>query len=331
MSEVIHQDMTIKLPKIIGNYEIMDNIGSGSVGIVYSVLNVRTNETLACKVVSRDKLKDRDTLESFEQELRIHQSLKHPNIVNIFDVVYLEDHIMIIMELGTQGDLLTYLSSGRCVSTSIFRRVLKDVLKGVSYLHSRNIAHGDIKPENILLGDDYQAKIIDFGSCEIVKGVPSKHSTLTYSAPEILQGNCKDRRKADVWAIGILICVVLSGFFPWASDKDSDLIEEIKAGKLALPSSIPQGAINMIELCTRIDPEERPTINELLKNPWLNGSPVLNKEIKSCNVIRSLKNQGPLIIRPNKKLCQSVKNVSKVFDKANIQESETFPSILGPL
>jgi serine/threonine protein kinase len=258
-----------QIPPMVGNYEIGEVMGTGAYGVVVSARHCVTAEEVAIKVISRRLLDENAVLGAFEQECRIHQSLKHENIVRVYEIQYETDFVFVILELCRGGDLLDYIHNN--VSRPI-RRILSfwyQILKAIAYLHERGIAHLDIKPENILLADADTVKLADFGCCE----APPKYDrgnakgTPKYSAPEILTVPRSDNRAADIWSLGIMLFTAATGMFPFQAGSDDEITQQILTGHMAFPLSMSPDVVGLVQECCQVDPEKRPLITDLIAKP----------------------------------------------------------------
>ena len=148
--------------------------------------------------------------------------------------------------------------------------MLRGILEAIKYLHQRGIAHGDIKPENILLDSDFNPKLSDFGYCKtnIIAGDESKSGTLYYAAPELFIRGQFNTLKTDIWSIGILLYIVSEGSFPFINGNQKFTIMQITSGKLNFKPDISDILINVIKRCTQLNPENRPTIEELIEDEY---------------------------------------------------------------
>jgi serine/threonine protein kinase len=264
----------LEIPRIVNGYEFIRVIAEGSYSILCLVRHLITNISYACKVVSRSVLKLDTMFECFDRELRILQSISHPNIVQLIDVVYTTDIILVIMEYCAGGDLLTAVQDEICYDHYQCRRILQDVLLALQYLHERNISHRDIKLDNILLTESRTAKLADFGlSRHIVRdgllGTPC--GSVEYCAPEILRGEQYDGRKVDIWSLGVVLYAMCSGGMPWTSHDAREVRAQVLAGRFELPRVVPPVIRSVIERMMDPDPEQRPTVSELLEDPWVSA------------------------------------------------------------
>ena len=156
----------------------------------------------------------------------------HPNIVKLHDISEEKNRYYIVTELCEGGDLFTRLERHRRFSEKDAINMLKQILAGIDYLHGKNIIHRDLKPENILLfGQNSQVKISDFGSSIIHNSqlpLTQIAGTPYYTAPEVLNENYSN--KCDIWSIGVITYILLSGMAPFYGRTNRDIIKMIRKG-----------------------------------------------------------------------------------------------------
>jgi len=296
----------ISYPSIVGNYFLEDTISSGGNSIVIRAKRISTGELFAAKVVSRNYLVENGLLMNFEQEIRVHQTLDHPNIVKLYEIIYTEELIVLIQEFCLKGDLLDFVQNHGICPSSFARRMFYQLLCALSYIHSRNIAHLDLKLENILLDDDMNLKLTDFGCCQTnVQNTFSKtFGTLLYTPPEILLYIEYKPEKADVWSAGVILYTLVHGEFPWKKGSENAIRKQILSKNYVLPSSIEAEASDIIRMCIQYEPDSRPTIEELLNHHWLiyerkREIEKIEKQRKSnFNVILRVKGISMVDVRP---------------------------------
>ena len=274
--EVVLDDLhTLHVPTRIGqHYNFIRLVGNGSNSAVVLVEQIPTKKLYAAKVVSRAMLENENTLIRFEQELRILQSLKHPNIVQLRDVVYNPDNIYLIMDYCSNGELFLHIIENGELAECDARRLFRQIVEAIAYIHKRNIAHRDLKPENILLDENMNAKLCDFGLCHIAN---DKELLLTpcgspfYAPPEIINNAKYDGKKADIWSLGIVLFTMLTGSLPWTEvEPVHKLYEQIANAKIKIPMCFPVSLRILIKEMTSIIPSHRPTCEQILVSPWVN-------------------------------------------------------------
>ena len=252
----------LHIPKKFSCYEILGVMDHGACSVVMKAKNLKTGTFYACKVIPRDGLLDNGMLERVEQELRIQQSIDHPNIAKIINVHYLEEIIIIVLECYEFGNLLALPLQNICHTEAM--SIIRKIISAIAYLHSRNIAHRDIKPENIVLAKNMNPMLIDFGACVSTTELRSTFiGTPLYVAPEIYFALDYDAKAADIWSFGVTCFVLVNGFFPWTNEKSSVIIKKLKSGEYKIPDSKYQDIDRIIKRCLVFDPERRATASEL--------------------------------------------------------------------
>lgn len=313
---VIHEETAngskIDIPIIVGTIKYIRTIGKGSYGIVYEGHCTKRNQNFACKIVSRENLLKGGNLSSFEREVRAHEQIHHPNIIEIHEVLYHPDVIVLVMDLCKSGDLLHFIISRQYPQICLVRQMFFQIVEALDYLHQRGISHRDLKPENILLDDSYDVKLADFGCAQLGIGNRSDEcGTLFYAAPEILTSTPCDSRKSDIWSLGIVLFAMASKQLPWPSEDDDEIRKFIINGRLLFPPNFPEEVRHVVLQCTKYDPDERPSAQQILDCNWLKfEKQKVEKNRKALQnhipQIPSDKNQvkRPLIIRPQSSLQQ---------------------------
>ena len=251
----------ISIPKNIGKYNFLEIIGKGATSVVFKVEKINSDQLFACKVIPRELLIHKDSLMHFEQELRIHSSLEHPNILKIFEIIYKEDYIFVILEYCSNGDLFQWISK---TSFTLNIKIISQLVSALKYLHSRGYAHQDIKPENILIDSDWNIKLGDFGNCGSPIQIPNLtfFGTIHYAPPEVFTTKSINIYSVDIWQFGILIYELYTGHLPWVSDS-KEIKNEISFGIFEIPIEIPPQIQKIIRFCTNINPFERINVQKI--------------------------------------------------------------------
>lgn len=193
------------LEKINQRYKVIKKLGEGGMGTVFLVSDQLTsNQQMALKQINKQVLND-NTLNIFKQEFEVMTRLKHPHLVRVFDFSFdiSQDIYFITMEY-IQGPSLTNLvtKNTRLTSEQVIT-IFIDICRALSFIHSRNIIHHDINPNNIMINNDGMVKLMDFGLAEIGSGDKKRKGTLAYMAPEIIKGVTGPC--LDIFALGITL------------------------------------------------------------------------------------------------------------------------------
>eukprot|EP00117_Sycon_ciliatum_P016708 scpid55676/ scgid16018/ Probable myosin light chain kinase DDB_G0271550 len=271
---------------ILDFYDVSkDVLGKGKFGIVKLGTHKNTGKEVAIKIVSKTEMSPED-LELQRNEIEILKVCQHPSIIRLLDIFENEVNIYLVMEYMKGGDLFDYLQRRDfTVTEDLATNFAHQIATAIFYLHSYGVAHRDLKPENIIVSDDSETpsiKITDFGLSKIVG--PKENSkepfgTLSYAAPEILQGLAYNK-SVDVWSFGIILFLILSGCLPFDDDddkltahntvyKDPDLYGDHMKG-------VSKDALDLIKHCLEKKQDNRVKIMKVLEHKWFTNA---NKEL----------------------------------------------------
>jgi serine/threonine protein kinase len=149
--------------------------------------------------------------------------------------------------------------------------MFRDLLDAMIYLHDRNIAHRDIKPDNILLDAQMQPKIADLGLCHTLHGnslLSTRCGTIYYAAPELVRGIDYDGRAVDVWSLGVVLYVMVAGALPWTVTTEAHVYDQILHARYRLPVHIGSDLSDLLKSMIALAPSGRPTMKALAETPW---------------------------------------------------------------
>ena len=206
---------------IAGRYELEKLVGSGGMSNVFRAHDRLLERTVALKILHEQYTRDEDYVERFRREARAVAQLAHPNIVTVIDRGEQEGRQFIVFEY-IDGDNLKELSNRGPLQVREAIRLTLQVARALSFAHERGLVHRDVKPQNVLLNEDGQAKVTDFGIARSldVHGVTQTGTVLgtsDYIAPEQARGQKVDP-KTDIYSLGVVLYELLSGEVPFAGD-----------------------------------------------------------------------------------------------------------------
>ncbi|NWY71021.1 DAPK3 kinase, partial [Erithacus rubecula] len=261
-----------------GQFAIVKKCREKSTGVEYAAKFIKKRQSRASRRgVSRDEI---------EREVSILQQVLHSNIVQLHDIYENKTDVVLILELVSGGELFDFLAQKESLSEEEATRFIKQILDGVNYLHSKKIAHFDLKPENIMLLDKNipipHIKLIDFGLAhKIEDGVEFKNifGTPEFVAPEIVNYEPLGLA-ADMWSIGVITYILLSGASPFLGETKQETLANITAVNYDFDeeffSNTSDLAKDFIQKLLVKDTRKRLTIQEALSHPWITVR--LNKE-----------------------------------------------------
>ena len=258
-------------------------IGKGTYGRVYVGINATTGEVLAIKQVEvnakaagQDKDKIKDMVASLDREIDTMQHLEHANIVQYLGCERKEYSISIFLEYISGGSIGSCLRKHGKFEERVVRSLTRQVLAGLSYLHSQGILHRDLKADNILLDQDGTCKISDFGISKRTDDIygndasNSMQGSVFWMAPEVIRSQGQGySAKVDIWSLGCVVLEMFAGRRPWSKEEAIGAIYKLGSLNQAPPipddvsSSISAEAVGFMWDCFTVDPGERPTAETL--------------------------------------------------------------------
>lgn len=261
---------------IMDIFKIERVIGQGSYATVRHVVERRTGVTFALKSYSKLRLCDAQRKESVKREVDILLTLEHSNIIKLHRTIDTPTQLHLVMEHGGGLSLMNYLKmkSGRKLEEEEAKVVFKQIVEGLQYLHQKNVAHRDMKLENILIDEESNVKIIDFGFSLVTPRTKPLNvccGTPSYMAPELMARKNYYGHLVDVWALGIILYILVVGIFPFKAPTNHELYQKITTGQYQFPDFLSAEIKALIKKMLRMNPHERPSAKEILTDPWLTG------------------------------------------------------------
>ncbi len=256
-----------ELPRPFGQYELLDEVGRGGMGVVYKARQEALDRTVAVKMILASHLASSEHVRRFHVEAKAAARLQHSNIVHIHEVGQLHGHYYFAMEYIKGESLAERLARGAMDIDSAVR-IVSAVARAVDHLHQHNIIHRDLKPSNILLDADGQPHVTDFGLAKVFE--PDSETTASgviagtpsYMAPEQAAGHNTDvGPSADIYSLGSILYELLTGRPPFRQDTPLDTLMDVISREPTLPrqlnAKIPRGLELICLRCLAKSPSER--------------------------------------------------------------------------
>ena len=215
----------------ISHYRVLSEIGAGGMGVVYKAEDLRLGRFVALKFLSPQLVRDEDARRRLFAEARAASSLDHANVCTIYDVEELPDGRVFLAMAFCDGETLKERLARGPIAVAEAVRLAVQVAHGLARAHHAGIVHRDVKPGNIMVTTDGEAKLLDFGIAKASGGVDMTRTgttvgTIAYMAPEHLRGGTADAR-SDVWALGVVLYEMLTGKHPFTGGDDYELLTAI--------------------------------------------------------------------------------------------------------
>jgi serine/threonine protein kinase/class 3 adenylate cyclase len=290
-------------------------LGKGNFGEVFLGLRPDDGKLVAMKQLKipglfsatdvrnrRSAKKAEDELEALVSEIKLLCQLRHPNIVFFLGCAVVAHDIIINLEYVSGGSLQSMLRSFGSLPLSTVQRYVKDVLRGLQFLHSKNIIHLDLKPANVLLHVDGSCKVTDFGtSIQMHKLIDSNLvvGTPLYMSPEQARGVKYCSFQSDLWCLGLTVIEMLCGQLPFETNVNPFVhmrrLTSDESFKIEIPDELPASAHSFVAQCLQRDPAKRGSCDELLMHSFLFSSSTPMRHSKPCGDTVGRKSSGSLM------------------------------------
>ncbi|KAL7606410.1 hypothetical protein Lser_V15G17636 [Lactuca serriola] len=258
---------------IFGKYEMGRLLGQGTFAKVYYAKDLFTSESVAIKVIKKDQVRKEGLMEQITREISIMRLVRHPNVVELKEVMATKRKIFFVMEYVTGGELFAKVLKGK-LKEDVARKYFQQLISAVDFCHSRGVSHRDLKPENLLLDENGDLKVTDFGLSALPEQLTNdgllhtQCGTPAYVAPEVLRRKGYDGAKADIWSCGVILYVLLAGFLPFQDENIMRMYKKIFKAEYECPPWFSADTRRLISKILIVDPTRRITIPAIKRLPW---------------------------------------------------------------
>lgn len=260
-----NHDVVMNPGKITDHWTLSKEIvGKGAAGSVCKA-TCNNRKTLHRAVKKCYKVRERDS-KALHREVNIMKLMDHPNVIRLYEVFEDRRCLYFVLEMCSGGELMEHIVNRQSLSEKDSARVIRQVLRGVAYMHEKHVAHRDLKPENFLLQDSKPLlrctlKIIDFGcAAQVVPGtyLKTRAGTPAYIAPEMLIGDNRHNLSCDNWSIGVVTFFLLSGDLPFNATDQEAIFAQVRKGDYSFTAAVWQN----------VSQDAKDLVSRLLLKEW---------------------------------------------------------------
>lgn len=306
----------------VGDFKILESLGKGNFAEVKLAEHVITGDKVAIKIIQKNPKsldKDSEILKNVYREVQILKMLQHPNITELYQVINTDSNIFLIMEYASGGDTFEKISRlpNKRFNEEDSKRIIFQTTLALEFCHRNNIVHRDLKAENLLLDLEGNVKLADFGFASFFRSNQSLHTfcgSPPYAAPEVFGGKPYDGTQTDVWSLGVLLFVLITGYFPFQATSVPAMRDLVTAAHFQLPTWVSAECEALIRKMIVVNPQKRISIRGIKKDPWLQS--VAKQQVEVIRAGRSSTPQPNDINEQVLKLMQAHN-----FDRQRVLES----------
>jgi 5'-AMP-activated protein kinase catalytic alpha subunit len=258
---------------LMERYEIGKLLGQGTFAKVYYARNLATGQTVAIKMIDKDKIMRTGLMDQIKREISIMRMVRHPNVLQLFEVMATKNKIYFVLEYAKGGELFNKISKGKLTEEAA-RKYFQQLISAVDYCHSRGVYHRDLKPENLLLDENETLKVSDFGLSALAEStrqdglLHTACGTPAYVAPEVLSRKGYSGAKADVWSCGVILFVLVANYLPFHDKNLIEMYKKISKAEYRCPRYFSVALKELLYGILDPDPNIRMSTSRIKRCPW---------------------------------------------------------------
>ncbi|XP_042324187.1 serine/threonine-protein kinase PLK4 isoform X2 [Sceloporus undulatus] len=257
----------------IEDFKVGNLLGKGSFAGVYRAVSLKTGLEVAIKMIDKKAMHKAGMVQRVQNEVKIHCQLKHPSILELYNYFEDSNYVYLILEMCHNGEMSRFLKNRKKrFSEEEVRHFMHQIITGMLYLHSHGILHRDLTLSNLLLTNNMNIKIADFGLATQLKMPHEKHYTMcgtpNYISPEIATRSAHGL-ESDVWSLGCMLYTLLVGKPPFDTDTVKNTLNKVVLADYEMPSFLSSDAQDLIHRLLRKNPVDRLSLSSVLDHPFM--------------------------------------------------------------
>ena len=258
---------------LMQRYELGRLLGQGTFAKVYYARNLKTGMSVAIKIIDKEKILKVGMIEQIKREISVMRLVRHPNVVELFEVMASKTKIYFVIEYAKGGELFGKVAKGK-LKEDVARKYFQQLISAVDYCHSRGVYHRDLKPENLLLDENGNLKVSDFGLSALADSkrqdglLHTTCGTPAYVAPEVINRKGYDGSKADIWSCGVVLYVLLAGYLPFHDSNLMEMYRKIGKGEFKFPNWFGPEVRRLLSKILDSNPSSRISMAKIMDNSW---------------------------------------------------------------
>ncbi|KAL0359122.1 UNVERIFIED_CONTAM: CBL-interacting protein kinase [Sesamum angustifolium] len=258
---------------LMKKYEVGRLLGKGTFAKVYYGKNLQTGESVAIKVIDKEKVLKVGLINQTKREIAVMRLIKHQNVMQLHEVMATKTKIYFVIEFAKGGELFNKVKKGK-LKENTARKYFQQLISAVSFCHNRGVYHRDLKPENLLLDENGTLKVSDFGLSALTDSkrqdglLHTTCGTPAYVAPEVIGRKGYDGAKADIWSCGVILFVLLTGYLPFHDPNLIEMYRKISRAEYKCPPWLSPQVRRLLSRILDPNPQTRISIEEIMETPW---------------------------------------------------------------
>ncbi|CAH9074808.1 unnamed protein product [Cuscuta europaea] len=262
------------MTSLMERYELGRLLGQGAFAKVYYARSIITGQSVAIKVIDKEKVLKVGLTDQIKREISVMRLVRHPNIILLYEVMATKTKIYFVIELAKGGELFNKLAKGR-LKEDVARKYFHQLLNAVDFCHSQGVYHRDLKPENLLLDEDGNMKVSDFGLSALAESkrqdglLHTTCGTPAYVAPEVINMKGYDGAKSDIWSCGVILYVMLAGYLPFHESNLMKMYRKIGKADFRCPNWFQPELRRLLLRMLDPNPSTRISIARIREHQWV--------------------------------------------------------------